>query len=116
MKINLYLIFPSQIFSSILLRMEAIVNDAEIYKSILDAAKAHTQYTAVILIARKENNALKFLCREDDSFLFHCPLDPEKTIDEGISLVRDKICDTFEIDDTDIVNIAPFEYDTNIHG
>ena len=85
------------------------VSDESTYARIVEAAKQHTEYTAVIIIARQVDGALKFLCPDKDSFLLHCPLQPDETITEGIINVRNKICDAFEIEDINIIDVTPLD-------
>ena len=83
------------------------------YNKVVSAVKNGTSYTAVILIAYKSNDsdALRFLCREEDSFLFHCPLNPDLTILGAISTVKETIKDSFEIDYSDIKEINALDDD-----
>ena len=88
-------------------------SDKETFAHVIQAVKEKTSYTAVILLALKtgEGDTIKYLCRtpRDDSYFFHCSLDPYKTIEESKDIVKNAIRDTFKIKDTDIREIIPLD-------
>ena len=81
------------------------------FDKVVQEVLKDTRYTAVIVIANKSprGEMLRFLCRAKDSFLFHCYLDPEKSIEESKTTVRDAIIDAFNLKDTDIDSVTALD-------
>lgn len=81
------------------------------FDKVVQEVLRETRYTAVIVIANKSprGEMLRFLCRAKDSFLFHCYLDPELSIEESKTTVQDAIIDAFNIKDTDIDSITALD-------
>ena len=86
-------------------------SDKRAFDKVVQEVLKVTRYTAVIVIANKlpRGETLSFLCRTKDSFLFHCYLDPEKSIEESKTTVRGAIIDAFNLKETDIDSITALD-------
>ena len=80
------------------------------FAQVVEAAKNATEYTAVLIIAKKEENTpIKLLCRKNDYFLFHSELDKDATPLQAIESIRRKIKVACNLQDSEIREIEPLE-------
>lgn len=75
---------------------------------LLERVREDMKYTAIIRIVYKENDKLYYLI-DDKSFLPHCYMDREKTIDEQKDSILTNLSSKFNLLSKDVLNVKPVD-------